>query len=189
VGLPLETERLIVRAFELEDAEQVHGAWGDTEVGRPLAPGGPSPSLEETQRTLERIIGGYGQSDGGTWAVVVREDDLVIGDCGLFASESGSPGELEIAYRLRRSAWGRGFATEATRAVLRYGFGELGLTRIVADVDSENLASCRVLEKLGMAVEWTDVRGGRTILFYATDHPPPEEQPRPDQGPGSPEEA
>jgi len=178
MGLPLETERLVIRPFRPEDAEQIHGAYVDPEVGIPLAHGRTSRSMEETQGVLEQILQLYEAQDGlGPWAIVERSEEMVIGDCGLYPSTGGSAGELEMAYRLRRSSWGRGYATEAADAVLRHGFSELGVSRVVADVEADNEASCRVLEKLGMVVEWTDVREGRTILVYATDRPPPEAPP------------
>ncbi len=82
------------------------------------------------------------------WAVVVKDSGHVIGYCGLIFLEGTT--EVELAYGLAKSSWGKGFATEAARASLRFGFEELKLNRVVAVVNPQNIPSQRVLEKLGM---------------------------------------
>jgi RimJ/RimL family protein N-acetyltransferase len=83
-----------------------------------------------------------------------------MGFCGLQFLDN-TP-EIEVGYRLARRFWGMGFATEAARESLRYGFEELGLDRIVAVVQPENIASCRVVEKIGL-------RYVKDARFYQTD--------------------
>jgi RimJ/RimL family protein N-acetyltransferase len=87
----------------------------------------------------------------GPYAVVERQRQAVIGYCGLFffPDINGQP-EVEIGYRLERSAWGRGYATEAARAVRDFAFGDLGMQRLIAIIDPSNIASIRVAEKIGM---------------------------------------
>jgi RimJ/RimL family protein N-acetyltransferase len=87
----------------------------------------------------------------GPYAVVERQRQAVIGYCGLFffPDINGQP-EVEIGYRLERSAWGRGYATEAARAVRDFAFGDLGMQRLIAIIDPSNTASIRVAEKIGM---------------------------------------
>jgi RimJ/RimL family protein N-acetyltransferase len=87
----------------------------------------------------------------GPYAVVDRQRQAVIGYCGLFffPDINGQP-EVEIGYRLVRSAWGRGYATEAARAVRDFAFGDLGMQRLIAIIDPSNIASIRVAEKIGM---------------------------------------
>jgi ribosomal-protein-alanine N-acetyltransferase len=83
------------------------------------------------------------------WGVWERDTGELVGDCGLFRND----GEWELAYGFRHDRWGSGYATEAGAACIRYGFEELGLTNIVADVPSDHAASIRVLEKLGFRLE------------------------------------
>ena len=83
-----------------------------------------------------------------------------VGFCGLKYLDNTS--EIEVGYRLAKKFWGKGFATEAARASLHYGFETLGLDRIVAVVQPENAASCRVIEKIGLRYE-------KDARFYDTD--------------------
>ena len=110
--------------------------------------GGKARSLEETKIGLARTIEGWESRGFGFWAVTAKGSDKVIGYCGFMFLE-GTP-EIELAYGLAKSHWGGGFATEAARACLRYGLEEMKLERIVAVVNPQNIASQRVLEKLGM---------------------------------------
>ena len=166
--LPIRTARLEIRPFTHRDAEEVHVAYADPDVGWPLAPGGVSRSVEDTRGAIGAILRYYGRSGGlGPWAVVDAGSGSVIGDCGLFRCEDAwAYGELEIAYRLRKDVWGRGLATEAAAAVLRYAFEELDAPRVVADLDADNGASLRVLEKIGMAIVGRD---GSTLRCAVED--------------------
>lgn len=167
--LPLLTPRLTIRRFTLDDVEQIHETYAAPASGWPLAPGGVSVDLEDTRRVVERIIDIYEAWDGlGPWAVETLEEPFVIGDCGLFrCQDPWARGELELGYRLRPASWGRGYATEAARAVLTYAFEELGAPRVVADADAANAASLRVLEKIGMRV----IGGDGMTLWYEADAP------------------
>ncbi len=90
------------------------------------------------------------------WATVLKPEGNYVGRCGLYPHLKGEervPDEGVLAFYLARAFWGRGLATEAGRAFVDFGFGELGLKRIVTTVDTRNAASVRVLEKLGFVVE------------------------------------
>ena len=100
-------------------------------------------------------------------AVVERESGAVIGDGGLHPLG----GDVELGYTLARAAWGRGYATELGRALLAYAFGELGAERVVAQVEPDNAASRRVLEKLGMRAVETRAAYGRPHLLYEVKRP------------------
>jgi RimJ/RimL family protein N-acetyltransferase len=143
----VETDRLRLRAFTPEDLDDLHLVFGDPQVMKYIS-GGTPRSREETEIGLGRTIEGWQRRGFGFWAVTLRDDDKLIGYCGLIFLDDTT--EVEVAYGFRRSEWGKGFATEAARACLRWGFEELKLERIVAVVNPENLASQRVLEKLGM---------------------------------------
>jgi RimJ/RimL family protein N-acetyltransferase len=90
----------------------------------------------------------------GPYAVVERQSQRVLGYCGLFLfPELDGQTEVEIGYRLMRSAWGKGYATEAVGTVRDYAFNILSLKRLIAIIDPSNTASIRVAEKIGMTYE------------------------------------
>lgn len=158
----VETERLRLRSFRQEDLADLYLVFGDTEVMRYIS-GGEARSLEETKTGLARTIEGWQSRGFGFWAVTPKGSDKVIGYCGFMFLE-GTP-EIELAYGLAKSHWGSGFATEAARACLRYGFAEMKLERIVAVVNPENTASQRVLENVGMRYT-KDVHHYNADLMY-----------------------
>lgn len=126
--------------------------FGDPEVMRF---GEGVQSEEWVQAWLRTCLERYYQTWGfGPYAVVERQYHNVIGYCGLFffPDINGQP-EVEIGYRLRRAAWGQGYATEAVRAIRDYAFYTLGMKRLIALIDPSNVASIRVAEKIGMRYE------------------------------------
>ncbi|MHB8643421.1 MAG: GNAT family N-acetyltransferase [Gaiellaceae bacterium] len=129
----IETARLSLRPLDDDDRERLFALWSDPANERVL--GAASPA--QIRAWIDDV----------RWTVWERETGELIGDCSLFFAEEH--GEWELAYGLRREAWGRGFATEMARAAVAHGFGLHGLARIVADVDPANAASVRVLEKCG----------------------------------------
>ena len=149
IRFPIETERLLLRPFTADDAEALHAIWGDP-AARRFGGDWPGPeTVADTRRYLEPILAGQAERGYASWAVVERETGRLIGDCGLFLADGVGP-DVELAYGLAADVWGRGYATEAAAACVRAGFEQLGLERIVADVDPGNAASARVLEKVGM---------------------------------------
>ena len=158
----IETGRLCLRSFRPEDLADLYLVFGDTEVMRYIS-GGKARTLEETETGLGRTIEAWHNRGYGFWAVTAKASDKVIGYCGFMPLEDTS--EIELAYGLAKSHWGGGFATEAARACLRYGFEELKLERIVAVVNPRNVASQRVLEKLGMRYT-KDVHHYNADLMY-----------------------
>jgi RimJ/RimL family protein N-acetyltransferase len=143
----IETTRLRLRAFTPDDLDDLFLIFGDEEVMRYISNGKPR-SLEETGRGLLRTIEGWQKRGFGLWAMTIKGSDRVIGYCGLIYLDD-TP-EIEIAYGLAKAHWAKGYATEAARATLEFGFEKLKLERIVAVVNPENIPSQRVLEKLGM---------------------------------------
>ena len=114
------------------------------------------------QTCLERYYQTWGF---GPYAVVEKHSRNVIGYCGLFffPNINGQP-EAEIGYRLARSAWGQGYATEAAGAVRDFAFNPLGIKRLIAMIDPSNIASIRVAEKIGMHYE-------KDVMLEGYDHP------------------
>jgi ribosomal-protein-alanine N-acetyltransferase len=143
----IETSRLRLRPFTTDDLEDLHLIFGDAEVMRHIT-GGKVRTRAETETGLRRTIEAWETRGFGFWAVTTKGQTAAIGYCGYLLLDR-TP-EIELAYGIARAHWGRGFATEAARACLRYGFEEMKLERIVAVVNPQNAHSQRVLEKLGM---------------------------------------
>jgi RimJ/RimL family protein N-acetyltransferase len=157
------TQRLILRHFRTSDAEAMDRVLGDAYVMR-FGDGVQAP--DRVRFWIRREITDRYRTWGfGKWAVVEKASGDVIGYCGLAKfNDRVLPGEVEIGYRLARSHWGKGYATEAARAVVSCAFDTLELPRVIAVIDPENVASLRVAEKLGM-------RYVRDVIMEGWTHP------------------
>lgn len=144
----IETDRLLLRPFTLEDAPALHEAvFGDEDVMLFLPPGIPG-TLAKTQRVIDYYNDHWEQKGYGVFAVIHRADDRLIGQCGLnFVPEVQ---QTEVLYAIDKAYWGKELALEGARAVCRYGFYAKALTKIMALAAAENARSLRVIEKLGM---------------------------------------
>jgi RimJ/RimL family protein N-acetyltransferase len=154
-GVPhpsLETERLLLRPWRADDLDALAAVNAQPEVMRWVAPNRPL-RRDESAELLERIVRHWAEHGFGLWAVQPRAGgDACIGFAGL-AIPSFLPAVLpavEVGWRLAAEWWGRGLATEAARASVRFGFEALGLETIVSIIDPANARSLRVAEKLGM---------------------------------------
>ena len=147
----LETQRLRLRRFEQQDLGAAL-AWAcDEEVFRYAfsdAPRGP----EDVQAFLDSCSRQYAERGIGPWAVELRDTREQIGNCS-FSGIDSTHARVEINYFFGRRYWGQGFATEATREMLRFGFEALHANRMEARCLPGNTGSERVLQKLGMAFE------------------------------------
>jgi [ribosomal protein S5]-alanine N-acetyltransferase len=147
----LPTERLILRKISMEDRDAVFAWARDPEVSR-YGSWDSHRTPHDTETFIESCLKQYDREGLGPWAIELRETNLVVGTCGF-----GYVDRLDrrggIGYFLARSEWGNGFATEAVRAVLRFGFGPLALNRIEARCVPANTASERVMQKVGMKYE------------------------------------
>jgi [ribosomal protein S5]-alanine N-acetyltransferase len=105
------------------------------------------------------------------WATVHKETNAFIGRCGLLPWTIDGRDEVEVAYLLDKNYWGQGLAKEAAGAILEYGFGSLGLSRLICLIDPQNVASQKVAERIGMTLE-REVDGidgdGIPTLIYST---------------------
>jgi len=147
----LETERLLLRRFTESDVANLHDLDGDPEVMRFVNGGKPVSRDVIREETLPRFLRAYERFEGfGVWAAIERSTGEFVGWFEFYPRKHGSPEEVELGYRLRRSAWGKGYATEGSRAVIRKGFTELGVQRVVAETMAVNAASRRVMEKAGL---------------------------------------
>jgi len=137
-----ETERLLFRDHTIADLEPFCAMEADAEFRRYV--GGRPRSHEEAEEKFRRVYLRPIRNCRGLWATVYKPDDRYIGYCGVY-------GEGVLAYYLAREYWGRGLATEAAAAFVRFAFDELRLPRLVTSVEVGNTRSVRVLEKLGFA--------------------------------------
>ena len=144
--LDLETPRLLFRKFTPEDLHDLAAIRSDPDVMKYTV--GRPESIAEVQATLNKYLAHWEQHGFGRWALIEKQTQKLIGWCGLLYLEN--TGEVEIGYGLAKQYWGKGLASEAAAATMTYGFGQLGLARIVAITYPENLTVQRVLEKLGM---------------------------------------
>jgi len=110
-------------------------------------------SVLETQEKIEGFIASYATYGFGKWAVIFKESGELIGYCGIAVEQIENKDEKEIGFRLDPKFWGKGLATEAAAAALQYGFERLKLPHIFGIAERANIASVRVLEKLGMRYE------------------------------------
>lgn len=160
----LETERLYLREFTPEDVDHLVELDSDPEVMRYLTGGKPTPREQVESRVLPRILEYYERLPGfGYWAAIEKSTGAFAGWFHLRpAIGATSTAEVELGYRLRRSAWGKGFATEGSRALIRKAFTELGVLRVTAQTMAVNRASRRVMEKCGLILvrrfweDWED---------------------------------
>ena len=147
----LETERLVLRRFTEADLDNLVDLDNDPEVMRYLS-GGPATPREEVERAILPLIRGYyAQGDGfGFWAAIEKSSGEFLGWFSFRPHEEPDADTVGLGYRLRRIAWGRGYATEGARALIRKGFAELGVRRVVANTYEHNTGSRRVMEKAGL---------------------------------------
>ncbi|MGI8470313.1 MAG: GNAT family N-acetyltransferase [Pyrinomonadaceae bacterium] len=144
-----ETERLILRKIDGRDAAAIFAMRGDREMMRFIR---EPQNRAETDNWIKLVSSRWQSEKIGFCAVVEKSSNEFAGWCGLWRLTE--TGETEIGYAVAKKFWRRGYATEAARRILQYGFDELGLDKIVAVTRPENVASRRVMEKLGMKFDY-----------------------------------
>jgi [ribosomal protein S5]-alanine N-acetyltransferase len=154
--LSMETERLLIQPWARDDWRAFRPIATDPEVMRYIG-SGEIWSDERIVGFVERQIDGLRVRGYALWKLVEKENEGLIGFCGL--QPLRETGETEIGWWLARDRWGRGLATEATRHVLHHGLDEIGLERIVAIAQPENTASVNVMRKIGMRFERSTSHG------------------------------
>jgi RimJ/RimL family protein N-acetyltransferase len=147
----LETDRLVLRRFIESDVDNLVDLDGDPEVMRFLTGGKPTPRDVIRNETLPRFLNAYERFEGfGVWAAIEKSTGEFLGWFEFYPWKDAGPEEVELGYRLRRSAWGKGYATEGSCALIRKGFTDLGVRRVVAETMVVNTASRRAMEKTGL---------------------------------------
>jgi len=152
----LETERLVLRAWKQEDFEPYARFMADADVMRYLS--GVSLSRADAWRNLAAILGHWVLRGYGMWAVERKSDGAFIGRVGLWNPE-GWPG-LEVGWTLGKVYWGQGYATEAARAAMAYGFLTQPVDRLISVIDPRNAPSQAVATRLG------ETRGERREIVH-----------------------
>ena len=148
----IETARLVLRPPAADDLSWIAEHMNTPAVMRNL---GGVRSPEQVAEGLAGDLEAFGGGGHRRWTVWLREEDRRIGRCGLFriksdAAPAGLRGQNEIGWTLAEAFWGKGYAAEAARAVLGFGFGPLGLPVIFAQTSESNRASTRLMERLGL---------------------------------------
>jgi RimJ/RimL family protein N-acetyltransferase len=162
----LETERLWLREWSLDDLEEARPIFTDPEVMRYISGGAPR-SDEQIREFIARQQNHFRTRGFCLWKLLLKPDARLIGFCGLQPLELDSAPEVEIGWRLAKDQWGRGLATEAARLALRHAVEHAGLTRVIAVAMPENRASLRVMEKLGMKYERATEKDGFPVVIYS----------------------
>ncbi|MGX6448025.1 GNAT family N-acetyltransferase [Patulibacter sp. S7RM1-6] len=170
----LGTARLRLRGWRAEDAAPLAAMNADPEVMRHIA-GGPL-GRHASEELRARLRHEWDRAGHGLWALERRADGTFLGFCGLSLpgfARGLTAGTVEVGWRLRREAWGHGYATEAARAALAVAWDALGLDHVVALVTPDNARSLAVAERLGMRVtgRTTHVRTGLPLLVLRADRP------------------
>ncbi|HEY0430094.1 MAG TPA: GNAT family N-acetyltransferase [Pyrinomonadaceae bacterium] len=148
----IETERLILRRLRVEDAEDLYRIYSNPETMKFMGQG--SASVEETRGHIQKHIEKYYNNYGfGLWATLLKENNSLIGRCGLLYEDIEGIKDLELAYLLDSNYWGQGLATEVARSIVKIGFDGYNFNRIIALINPQNTASIRVAEKVGMNYE------------------------------------
>jgi RimJ/RimL family protein N-acetyltransferase len=175
----LHTERLRLRPFASGDVDLLHAHWTDPDVRRWLWDGNVI-AREQAVAIVEESIDSFERRRFGFW--VIEADAAFVGFTGLRAIPDAA--DIELYYGLERAHWGHGYATEASRTVLRYGFDVAGLDPIYIRTDGPNLASVEVMKRLGAEYVRTDPIGafGSTIVYVMRRGAPARLRLPPDRG-------
>ena len=188
--LQVRTERLLLRGWRPQDREPFAAMNEDPEVMRYIGSGVLPRDASEGMRA--RLRREWVRAGHGLWAIEPLEGGELLGFCGLTRPAWGGTAvqaELEVGWRLRREAWGHGYATEAARAALDVAWGALRLERVICLIHPDNARSLGVAERLGMRVVGTTVHPPTRwrILVLRAERPDSDSGPRdPDTVPDTP---
>lgn len=159
----IETKRLILRNWTDADCDALFEILRDRKVVRYIADGKPF-TMEKVKEFLTWAENYQRENGFCRWKVIEKSNGEIIGSCG-FARPQGTE-EIELGYLFAQKHWGKGFATEIAEAVMLYGFYKLGFREIIAITDLENIASQKVLEKIGFTKRGFEIVGGDGSLVF-----------------------
>ena len=147
----LETERLVLRQFTEDDVDNLVELDSDADVMHFINGGRPTPRREIESDVLPIFLDYYERFAGyGFWAAMEKSSGRFVGWFHFRPVATAHLDEVELGYRLLKSVWGKGYATEGSRALIQKGFSELGVQRVVAFTMVVHVASRRVMEKAGL---------------------------------------
>lgn len=164
----LETDRLLIREFKEGESDLIYDLDRDPDVMRYIG-SGKTRNKKEAEEYLKNIIRHYNQYGFGLWAVFLKNNETFAGWCGLKHLENTN--KIELGYRLKKKYWGIGIATEASKAVLDYGFRKLQLDHIIAIALPENKKSLSVLKKLKMTETGNTLAYGMKCILFEKKNP------------------
>lgn len=169
MAIEIRTFRLTLRPLGLRDADELRRMNADTSV---MVYVGGVRDRAASDRSIARSLANWSTFGYGRLAVVRQRDGAFLGWVTIEpADDPILVGEIEIGWRLMRSAWGEGFGTEAAAAAAAWAFDTIGIERLVAVIDAENAASVRVAEKIGMSRCGTIADEGRELELYELRRP------------------
>jgi ribosomal-protein-alanine N-acetyltransferase len=164
VAREIETPRLLLRQLTPNDAEELYRIYSHPDSFKYMS--NEKPLLwEQTTALIDSFTEHWKKHKFGVWAVVCKNNQKLIGHCGLKFLENTT--EIQIGYLLLKSYWGIGLGTEAASAAMKYGFELAQLDRIVAIAKPENIASRRVMEKIGMKYEKEAYYYDNDVVYYS----------------------
>lgn len=146
-----KTPRLVLREFTSNDVGALVEILSDPEVME-FSTNGPCTEYD-TRKFVDWCLDSYQEHGFGQWAIVDSSSEAIIGFCGLSQVDLNGVQEVEIAYRLARTAWSKGLASEAAAAALVYGFTECHIDSVIAIVADRHMVSARVAEKVGLKID------------------------------------
>ena len=168
--MELRTARLLLRTWRDEDQPRLAAINADPEVTRYLGGDGRPLTGLETATFLEGTRSHWEHWGYGLWAMELLDGRHFAGFVGP-SHHRWYPAEVELGWRLERSLWSRGIATEGGATALEHAFTRLGLERLISIIHRDNLASRRVAEKIGFRPHKEESREGLPIVVYRTDRP------------------
>ena len=161
----IETERLLIRPFKMEDIEPSYAMNLDAAVNKYTGDGGIVSKKEIERRIVENVFGDYEKYGFGRLAVEIKGENKFIGFAGLKYLDDLD--EVDLGYRFMKAYWGKGIATEAAQACVNLGFNTLDLKKLIAMVLPDNTPSIRVLEKLHFKFEKEIIEEEQLAKIYA----------------------
>lgn len=161
----IETDRLILRNFRLEDAKGMYDLNNDPEVLQHV-PDGPFENVDAASKFI-RNYEAYDKTGMGRWTVLDKSNEHYLGWCGLRLIESIQ--QVDLGYRFLKKHWNKGYATEAAKAALKHGFEQLNLNAIIGRTRPDNINSIKVLNKLNFSFWKESEDEGHKILIYKLD--------------------
>jgi RimJ/RimL family protein N-acetyltransferase len=169
----MKTDRLIIRPYTNDDLPFLESLVADPRVVRYIGNGKPR-TKEGAQLFFNWNLTHRKENDQlGLQVLIDKETGENIGHAGLVPQEVEGVTELEVGYWIAPAFWGKGYATEAALALKDFAFNQLNMARIIALIYPDNLASCRVADKLGMRVWKRIERHDKEVLVYAKEKTPP----------------